>query len=208
MTKEEKQAHAYIRALLKTQRYRPYAKLFDEFDFNYTDDPGVIAYMRPDKGVIVVNRALDEFQISTTIRHEILHQYLEHEKRLLHHLAVKKGMRADAFDDVPLNAVERAIVHMDLYSDDIFNRAADYEISNRGYTPEDKDHIRRIEMNGQILRGLVTDDDHPDWVDLSVEEMFDKLRDIQEQEILNTPIYGSLEDPTTFITMEGKEYGE
>lgn len=55
------------------------------------------------------------------------------------------------------------------------NIAGDYEISNRGYTDADKATVRAIMLNGQILQGLVTEDQHPDWVNLSLEEMYDKL---------------------------------
>ena len=98
-----------------------------------------------------------------------------------------------------------------LYKDDTFNYAADYEISNRGYTTRDKENIRNIELNGRILSGLVTEDDHPDWVNLSVEEMYDKLieeRKQAQEEALKTPINGFLQDDTTFIDpITGRVYG-
>ena len=62
------------------------------------------------------------------------------------------------------------------------NIAGDYEISNRGYTEQDKRIARSIMLNGKVLSGLVTEDQHPDWVDLSFEEMYDRLASDMSQE--------------------------
>ena len=171
MTKEEKIAKNYLGRVLASDGYPTYAKIFSKFDFNFTNDPSVVAYLDPNRGVIVANRGLDENQISVIIRHEILHDYLRHEKRLLDKLARDRGLDPDDLDDLTINELKK-----DLYKNVDYNIAADYEISNRGYTERDKKTVRNIMLNGRTLSGLVTEDDHPDWVDLSVEEMFDKLR--------------------------------
>ena len=155
--------------------------------------------MDPRTGNITVNKGLDEDQVSVIIRHEILHNFLKHEKRLLNHLAEKTGLDPNALDDMNLKELRSA-----LYSDDTFNIAADYEISNRGYTESDKRVARAIKLNGQLLTGLVTEDKHPDWVDLSVEQMYDKLKADPERNTIN----GLLMDPTTFVDpMTGVTYG-
>lgn len=177
MTREERNTKEYIQNKLAKEGYPTYASLFGNFDLNLTQDPGTIGFMEPGKGRIVLNRGLDEDQVSTIVRHEILHQYLEHERRLLKHLADENNLDFDKVDDNSLNDLKEK-----LYSNDLFNRAADYEISNRGYTDKDKDNVRNILLNGQILTGLVTEDDHPDWVDLSVEDMYDKLREESQQQ--------------------------
>ena len=46
--------------------------------------------MEPGKGRIVVNETLDEKQISTVVRHEILHEYLKHERRYVQSLWTSK----------------------------------------------------------------------------------------------------------------------
>lgn len=171
MTREEKTAKQYLRRVLNTDGYPTYSKIFEKFDFNFTNDPSVVAYLDPKRGVIVANRGLDEHQICTIIRHEILHDYLRHEKRLLDKLAKDRGIDPDDLDDLTIKELER-----DLYSNQDFNIAADYEISNRGYTDKDKKIVREIKLNGRQLSGLVTEDEHPEWVELSVEEMFDELR--------------------------------
>lgn len=161
MTWEEQGTKEYLMERLAQQGYPSYALLLDKFALHLTDDPGVIAYMIPDKGIIVVNRFLNLKQMSTILRHEILHQYLEHGKRMLNKLG------DEALQDASLS--------------ELSNIAADYEISNKGYTDEDKRVARAIMLNGEELKGLVTEDDHPDWVDLSYEEMLDKLLEEQKK---------------------------
>ena len=180
MTREERETKAYIQNKLAKQGYPTYASILGDFDLNLTRDPYTVGFMEPNKGRIVLNRGLDENQVSVIIRHEILHQFLEHERRLLKHLADKHNLDFDKVDDNSLNDLKRK-----LYSDDLFNIAADYEISNRGYTEDDKDDIRNILLNGQVLSGLVTEDEHPDWVDLSVEEMYDKLKEDKQNQSQN-----------------------
>ena len=199
MTKVEKASKAWLIKKLSREGYPTYARIFQDFDLNLTEDPTVVGFMDPRTGNITVNKGLDEDQVSVIIRHEILHNFLKHEKRLLNHLAEKTGLDPNALDDMNLKELRSA-----LYSDDTFNIAADYEISNRGYTESDKRVARAIKLNGQLLTGLVTEDKHPDWVDLSVEQMYDKLKDDPERNTIN----GMLIDPTTFVDpMTGVTYG-
>ena len=207
MTREEKAAKYFLSRVLSTEGYPTYAKIFSKFDLNFTNDPSVIAYMEPNKGRIVINRGVDETQASVLIRHEILHDYLRHEKRLLDKLAKDKNLDPDDLDDITIKDLKK-----DLYSSDIFNIAADYEISNRGYTDKDKQTVKNIELNGRVLSGLVTEDDHPDWIDLSVEEMFDELRkqrekDLQDKKNEKNYTYGGFIDETTFVGIDGVVYG-
>jgi hypothetical protein len=159
VTKEEYLAKKQIMDILSKQGYPTYAHLLDLFDLNLTNDPSVVGYMIPDKGVIVLNRNLDIDQVSTIVRHEILHEYLSHQLRMQRHLGKEK------YDN------RTPTLHQ------LINIAGDYEISNRGYTEKDKNIVRAIRLNGEVLKGLVTEDDHPDWVNLTIEEMFDKLYD-------------------------------
>ena len=171
MTKEERATKEYLAEKLGEQGYATYAKLFMLFDLRLTSDPRYIGFMEPGQARITLNRTLEEHQMLLTIRHEILHEYLSHEMRLLDHIAEKNP--DVAADEVSLKEI--------LYQDDVFNIAADYEISNRGYTERDKKDIRNIKFNGKIVSGLVTEDQHPDWIDYSVEDMYDLLRDERDQ---------------------------
>lgn len=177
MTFREECAKREILKQLAKEGYKSYAKLLDLFEVNTTKDNSVVAYMVPDKGKIVVNEGLDIEQVSMVIRHEILHQYLDHHNRLIKHLAKQAGLDYDTLSEMDLNELQNK-----LYSNQIFNIAGDYEISNRGYTEADKKTARNLYLNGQIVQGLVTELDHPDWVDLSVEEMYDRLNTEENRE--------------------------
>lgn len=178
MTKEEKQTKEYIWQKLSEDGYPTYAQIFWDLDLHLTAAPRVVGFMEPKSGTITINRNLDENQFSVIIRHEILHNYLKHEVRLLNHLADLQGLTDDDLQDMNLDELKDELKQQ-LYSDDTFNIAADYEISNKGYTEEDKDVARAILLNGETLQGLVTEDEHPEWVDWSVEDMYDAL--IQER---------------------------
>lgn len=209
MTKLERLAKEEVLDILSKEGYPTYARLLNKFDVNLTSDPGVVGYMEPSKGRIVLNKGLDIDQVSVIARHEILHEYLTHEMRLLKHLAQSMGLDYDTLDDIKIKELKN-----DLYKNRNFNIAGDYDISNRGYTDKDKDTVRNIKLNGQILQGLVTEDEHPEWVNLSIEEMYDELNKLMQKEQKNPPkpqqkriIVGELIDPTTFVDENGVVYG-
>ena len=163
MTKLEQTAKRQIIRVLQENGYPTYAKLASLFDINLTADPGVVGFMEPGKARIVLNKDLSIDQVSTIIRHEILHEYLVHAIR-----AERLAQKDTKFKNIP---------------HDLVNIAADYEISNRGYTDADKRTVRTLTINDQLMRGLVTEDDHNDWVDLTFEEMLDRLVDEYAEDI-------------------------
>lgn len=213
MTKEERDTQLFLWNELRKQGYVTYAKIFRELDLHLTNSPKVVGFMTPKDGSITINRNLELDQFSVIIRHEILHNYLKHEKRLLDHLAELTGQNPDELDDLSLNELKKA-----LYKNDIFNIAADYEISNRGYTEEDKQVARAIKLNGDILQGLVTEDEHPEWVSWAVEDMYDALTKEKEkaeqeaqkdtQQDKQKVVYGHLMNSKQFIDIQGKVYGK
>ena len=155
-TKQNEAAKNQIIKILRSQGYATYARLLDKFDVFLTDDPQVIAYMVPQKAKIVLNQNLNTNQVSTVVRHEILHEYLTHFER------------QQKFDSE----------HPDrLTTPDLANIAADYEISNRGYTELDKQSMRRLALGDKILSGLITEDQYPNWKNKTFEEMYDALTD-------------------------------
>lgn len=211
MTREEKGAKRYLMRLLATEGYKKYSEILRDLDFHFTENPAKVGYMRPDTGEIVLNKNLDDKQSSVIVRHEILHNVLMHEKRLLDKLAQEHGMNPDDLsDEVKVKELDK--LKRELYSNVDFNIAGDYEISNRGYTAKDKENVRAIELNGELLSGLVTEDDHPDWVNLTVEELYDKIRE-QRKKDEKTPtnkaetVYGVFNDNKTFLGMDGIVYG-
>ena len=145
--------------LIKTLReegYPTYAWLLEPFDIYLTDDPEVVGYMVPNQARIVLNELLNIDQVSTIVRHELLHEWLTH------------AQRTQKFDK---EHPDRMTTH------DIANIAADFEISNRGYTEKDKRVARRLKLGNEIVQGLVTEDQYPGWENMTFEEMYDKLTD-------------------------------
>lgn len=183
MTQIEKKAKRILIKKLSEEGYRTYANILGLFDIHLTSDPSVVGYMNPGKGSITVNRGLDMDQISVIIRHEILHEYLDHIKRLL------KKVNAPSLDlyqyknkkENPDDLTIEDLINLG-YDPYLANVAGDLEISNLGYTEEDKNTVRNLKLNGKIVSGLVTEDQHPDWVDLSVEDMYDELIKERKQE--------------------------
>lgn len=199
MTKEEYVAWDYLISKLR-DGYKEYADILSYLHLNLTDDPKVTAYLEPAKATITVNRGFDSEQVLVVIRHEIMHEWLKHEIRLIRHVAKLFNLDPDDLTDKDIDALKQYI-----YSSPEFNIAGDYEISNLTYGDYEKDVIRRLILNGETIRGLITEDEHPDWIDLSIEEMYDKLR---EQSRLNSMTRkGTLVDETTFVDEEGNVYG-
>lgn len=196
MTEREKLGRELIIKSLRKHGYVTYSNLLSDFHLNFTQDPDVLGYMEPKKGRIVVNSSLDMDQVEVIIRHEILHFYLEHANRTLKKLAQLKGLDPNNIDDMAVQELENEI-----YGDpeQTANWAADFDISNQGYTDKDKQIIR-------TLHGLVTEDHYSDWVDLSMEEMYEKLLD--ERRNKQKIVYGAFIDPTTFIGADRKIYGK
>lgn len=151
--------------ILRKQGYATYARIFQLFDFYYTDDPNVVAYMIPQKAAIVMNSEVkSEKMASVLVRHEILHEYATHYERQLEYQKTHPGKKLPSGSNV------------------IANIAGDYDISNIGYTDADKMTVRNMMLGDRVLRGLVTEDDHADWVNLTFEEMYEKLLDEQEKD--------------------------
>lgn len=147
-------AKLQITRALQERGYSPYASLLQPFDIYLTDDPNVIGYMIPSKAKIVLNKYLSESQVSTLVRHEIMHEYLIH------------AQRADRLYKSDPSLIQ---------DHDLSNIAADYEISNKMYTDSDKSIARAIRLGDKTLRGLVTEDEYPNWTEMSFEDMYREL---------------------------------
>ena len=166
-------AKKQLKKKLREQGYATYARLLDLFDVYLTDDPQHIAYMYPGKAVIVMNKDLNIDQVSTLVRHEILHEYLAHKQRQqrYHSNNPKWGAGENAGDNPAFHKIQ--------------NIAGDFEISNKGYTNRDKSIARAIRLGDRVLRGLVTEDQYPGWENMSFEEMYEKLLEENEKDIEN-----------------------
>ena len=149
-------AKAQIIDILRKDGYATYATLVSLFDIYLTDDADTIAYMIPKKAAIVLNKELGIDQVSFIIRHEILHEYLTHFER-------EQKFRKDHPDKIFPSDNQLA------------NIAADFEISDVGYTEKDKITAKSIAIGDKILSGLVVEYDRPDLVGKSFEEIYDTL---------------------------------
>lgn len=159
-------AKDYILDRLGNEGFRNYAYFLAPFDFVLVDDPDMVAAMLPGKAKIIINQNLDSEQILTVVRHEALHELLKH------HARMEQKFAAQGKDWEKRTGKQHELA----------NIAGDYEISNLGYEEADKDIVRNLKINDRLMRGLVTEDDHPDWVNKSYEEMYDLLSAEWEKE--------------------------
>ena len=157
MTKREYAIKDMIFHILLSQGYKTYARLFDLFDINLTDRPNFVAAVDINRARILLKNGIQKDDLSTIVRHEILHRWLEHAIRLEKHIG------EDEFKKISKK------------NWNLSNIAGDYEISNRGYTDNDKNIVRNLKINGIPMSGLVTELDHPEWTNLTFEEMYDRL---------------------------------
>ena len=161
----DQEAKNELTNILRRQGYATYARILQLFDFYYTDDEDTVAYMIPQQAAIVMNEKVNtEEMASVLIRHEILHEYLTHYERQIEFEKNHPGLK------LPQGSHKLA------------NIAADFDISNTGYTDADKITVRSMMLGDRLLSGLVTEDHNADWVNLTFEEMYEKLLEMQEKE--------------------------
>ena len=163
-----------VLAMLIEEGYGTYARRLKEFKFLVKDmhlgEPIEVAAMFPNTGDIVINPCflVDApdgkifKQVSTIVRHELLHFLLVHEMRFKEHL--------EATDPDFEKDYRRASIHR------LANIAMDWDLSREGYDDHDKEVAKNLTLNGQVLGGLVLEEDRPEWLDKSMEEMFDLLK--------------------------------
>ena len=135
------------------------------------------ACMFPGKRLIFVNGELSNKQIEAVVRHELMHEWYAHQERLnkyciANYDKLKKWMQLEESDELTKDDCVESIMN---YLGQMSNIAGDYEISNRMYSDEDKEIFRALVIGAETVRCLVTDDDHPDWVEYSYEQMMDEL---------------------------------
>lgn len=155
--------------------YGTYAKRLKEFEVivadMYNGVPIEVAAMFPYGGEIVINPGFfddpDEEhamnQLSVIIRHELLHFLLTHEQRLVDHLKETDPDFARTYEDPSIHQIA--------------NYAMDWELSDIGYDEHDKEVVRVMKLNGEVIGGLILSDDHPEWVKKPMEELFDLVRE-------------------------------
>lgn len=174
MTARDKLVKEQLIQRLIDTGYGTYAKRLKEFEVFVADIfngvPIRTAAMFPETGEIVINPGFFELadeeqawnQLSVLIRHEMLHFLLVHEKRLFDHLV--------ATDPNFKETYEKASIHQ------IANYAMDWELSELGYDEDDKEVVRVMTLNGEVIGGLILSDDHPEWLHKPMEDLFELVK--------------------------------
>ena len=146
-----------------------YADRLKEFDINIIPlDPNnpnpVTASISFETGVInigegLINNPATAYQLSTVLRHELAHNLMMHQIRMMNYVG-EEGWKLWGHSPSLHN---------------ILNIIMDDEISNKRYNDYDKDIMRKLIINGEIIQCLVTEDHRADWVDLPLEEMYERI---------------------------------
>ena len=181
-TARERKAQAAIMDYMIEQGYGTFARLFSVYTFILTKDPGCIGYTTPD-GIICLNEGLSMDGFSFVCRHEILHQWLDHHERFIKHVGKKLGLDPNKMSVDDINKACKIIYGDPNRSDNI---AKDWELS-KYYTDADKRLAKHLDCCGQICEGLVLELDKPEWMDLSAEELYEKLLEHPEESPMAPP---------------------
>jgi hypothetical protein len=165
--------------------YGTYARRLKEFEVFVADMfngvPINTAAMFPETGEIVINPGFFDLpdedqawnQLSVLIRHEMLHFLLVHEKRLVDHMK-------ETDPDFESN-YKKASIHK------IANYAMDWELSELGYDDHDKEVVRVMTLNGEVIGGLILSDDHPEWLNKPMEELYELVKKEVEEGRMQLP---------------------
>lgn len=170
---------------LQQEGYVTYAERLNDIKFVIADvyhgSRISVAAMFPKYGEIVINPAMVDArnfqgqtkkmmdQLSVLVRHELLHFLLVHSKRLSEHMAKKDP------------EWEKKYRNYSIY--ELANMAMDWELSEKGYDENDKEVVRKMTKYNKVIGGLILSDDHPEWINLTFEEILDKLIDEREKAI-------------------------
>ena len=174
MTDRERKVKKALCQLLIDKGHRKYAERFWKLDFNIVDSkkhPDFTAAISFDEATVYVS---DGFlgsgqgifnQLDVLLRHEMAHNLMMHQIRMMH---IFKKLHANDPDD----AYERIKYSASLHT--LLNIIEDFEISNRRYSSADKQIVRNMQLNGEVIGGLVTEE-HRNWEKMSLEQMYEEL---------------------------------
>jgi hypothetical protein len=175
MTDRERKVKKALCQLLIDKGHRKYAERFWKLDFNIIDSkkhPDFTAAISFDEATVFIS---DGFlgsgqgifnQLDVLLRHELAHNLMMHQIRLMY---VFKKLHANDPDEAYEHIRYSASLH------DILNIIEDFEISNKRYTAADKKIVRTMQLNGQLISGLVTEDHRGGWAKMPLEAMYDEL---------------------------------
>lgn len=174
MTDRERKVKKALCQLLIDKGHRKYAERFWKLDFNIVDSkkhPDFTAAISFDEATVYIS---DGFlgsgqgifnQLDVILRHEMAHNLMMHQIRMMY---VFKKLHANDPDEAYEHIRYSASLHT------ILNIIEDFEISNKRYSAADKQIVRNMMLNGELIGGLITED-HRGWENLSLEAMYDEL---------------------------------
>lgn len=210
MTRREREVRHKICELLIKNNHRQYARRFWELDLNLVDslkEPNFVASISFDEATVFLSDAFltggDSVfnQLDTILRHELAHNLMMHQIRMMHLFKQKFA------NDDPDEAYEQIKYSASLH--DLINWIEDFEISNTRYSKADKQLARNLQLNGKIIRGLVTEDHRDSWVNMSLESMYyalsAELAKIN-QALRNDPNWQPLKQGTTIGEIDSLSY--
>ena len=171
MTDTEKRLHRrLIRLLLddgKGHHHKKYAQRLKDFNLKIVPlkvDPNFTAGIVFDLGIIYLSEGFlaDEslfYQLNVLMRHELAHNLLMHQIRMMSYIGKTYSVSWG----------NSSSMH------DILNIIEDMEISHTIYNKEDMETVRNMYLNGRTIGGILTEDQRPEWLDMPLEVMFNKL---------------------------------
>jgi len=174
MTGRERQVKKALCQLLIDKGHRKYAERFWKLDFNIIDSkkhPDFTAAISFDDATVFIS---DGFlgsgegifnQLDVLMRHEMAHNLMMHQIRMMY---VFKKLHAHDPDEAYEHIKYSSTLH------NLLNIIEDFEISNKRYSATDKQIVRNMMLNGEIIGGLVTED-HRGWDKMSLEQMYEEL---------------------------------
>jgi len=159
------------KTIYKCPPHPKYAKRLKDFIIKIVDrkeDPNMTAAINWDLVTIYVSDGFlihEEtfFQLNVILRHELAHNLMCHQLRMMHKLKEKYGE-----EGYKHFSMSQSLHHL-------LNVIEDYEISNERYTAEDKKIMRNLVLNGRIIKALVTEFDRQDWANMTLEQMYNEL---------------------------------
>ncbi len=203
MTDRERRTKKALCQLLIDKGHRKYAERFWKLDFNIVDSkthPDFTAAISFDEATVYIS---DGFlgsgqgifnQLDVLLRHELAHNLMMHQVRLMY---VFKKLHAQDPDEAYEHIRYSASLH------DLLNFLEDFEISNKRYTQADKKIVATMQLNGQLIRGLITEEHRQGWANMSLEQMYEEMS--KELIQINSEIRSN---PAWVPTKDGTFYSE
>lgn len=153
-TEQERRLKNRLIKLLRKNGHNKFADRLENFSVKITalNDPKYkTAAISFDQGIIYINEGFltdtrTFNQLDMLMRHELAHNLMMHQIRMTNYFEQKYGkeMGNSLINSVSVN--------------DLLNIIMDDEISNTRYTAKDKELVRNLRWNNEIISGLVTED--------------------------------------------------